>query len=393
MSNEKIAELLADSILKQGSLEKEAIAPFIGAGVAALKSLGPKLVGGAKSIGELGKAQGNLMKTKSKVSALNKSGISGPSKRLDAAIATRNQAFSAAAPSLMNVGLVGSGAALGSAINSTPKEASIVDLYLEKEANVGKTVKKYVEDLSGTTRRKTIAKAYNDTSSETADFIGKMHGMKHPDEEFVDMTNRGIQRLHKEDKALAKQEAAKVGTGTLLGVGVGALGHKMYQGKRAKEAGYAAAISLMEKSAGFRTMVKNYGKHLSGKTRDDALYSLKNDVLDTGEALEKEFNAYRKTEVVKDAVRKTDEMSAKAKKNIASQEKARTATGSIIGAGAGAAGATLFNHERNKQAADIYIDALLQKQAALETMAESRLIAEASEKALNRLGYSMFAKE
>lgn len=45
----------------------------------------------------------------------------------------------------------------------------------------------------------------------------------------------------------------------------------------------------------------------------------------------------------------------------------------------------------NKEAASYLIDSLIQKQAAIETMAEAKIIAEASEKAMQSIGYSMFA--
>jgi hypothetical protein len=62
-------------------------------------------------------------------------------------------------------------------------------------------------------------------------------------------------------------------------------------------------------------------------------------------------------------------------------------TGAVLGAG------KLMNRQDTtfKQAAEAYMDGLIQKQAALETMAEARLIAEASETAVNSYGYSMFA--
>lgn len=41
------------------------------------------------------------------------------------------------------------------------------------------------------------------------------------------------------------------------------------------------------------------------------------------------------------------------------------------------------------KAAELYVDALMQKQAAYEVIAESEIVAEAAEVALNKLGYSM----
>lgn len=52
--------------------------------------------------------------------------------------------------------------------------------------------------------------------------------------------------------------------------------------------------------------------------------------------------------------------------------------------------ASHLNEDILKEAANTLIDSMIQKQAAVETMAESKIIAESSEKALNNIGYSMF---
>lgn len=254
-------------------MEKEA---FAGAAVGAVKATLPKVVNGLKNIGGLAKAQGDLMKTKATApgvqKAMQQKGIMGDfqGSAIAQAKGNRDAAFQLAKPALKNVGIIGSGLAVGDMLgNMNQNKAAGAEAYyalMEKSAKITRDDKA----------------RFNNIKALGADFDPapvtptKKVSITQPIRKIKPAVTNAVEKMPKVPR---KGALGALGLGAALGTGT-----------------VMGASHLM-------------------KNQDPAF----------------------------------------------------------------------------KQAAEAYIDGLIQKQAALETMAESKLIAEASEKAVNSYGYSMFA--
>lgn len=136
----------------------------------------------------------------------------------------------------------------------------------------------------------------------------------------------------------------------------------------------------MEKTAGIKGVATAYRDVASGK----------------GVRKAEEVHKWAKKKVHEDGV--TDEnldALAGSIKSVDREKKKQFAAITVpaaAGAGAAGFGAKKIN-DHVKEASDALIEAILYKQAALNEKEEAMLVAEASEKALNTLGYSMFAEQ